>query len=125
MDVEAVERAEAERRLSPTDANAIEDLWKRSERAHHARRRAAEQHRLLRLAQVVVRATERGVEEAPGMRVYQPGEEVLPEETRPATRRKYARGSGPLDSPPNPPVRLVGRRRIELRGGGGGSYGRL
>jgi hypothetical protein len=45
------------------------------------------------------------------MRVYQPGEEVL-EEPRPATRRKYARGSGPLDAPQTPPVRLVGRRII-------------
>jgi hypothetical protein len=53
------------------------------------------------------------------MRFYQPGEEVL-EETRPGSfaSRKYARGNGPLDAPPNPPVRLVGRRRIGLRRGG-------
>ncbi len=51
------------------------------------------------------------------MWVYQPGEEVS-EEARPATRRKYARGNGPLDAPPTPPVRLVGRRRIILSGGG-------
>ncbi len=52
-------------------------------------------------------------EEAPGMRVYQPGERVL-QASRPATPRQYARGSGPLDAPPAPPVRLVGRRRIDL-----------
>jgi hypothetical protein len=61
------------------------------------------------------------VEEAPGLRVFEPGEEALPEETRPATRRKYAPGNGPLDSPHGsapPPRRLVGRRRIELLGRG-------
>ncbi len=48
-------------------------------------------------------------EEAAGMRVYQPGEEVL-EASRPATAREYAPGSGPLDAPPQPPRRQVGRR---------------
>ncbi len=62
---------------------------------------------------------ESGREEARGLRVYKPGEEVL-EEARPATTRKYAPGNGPLDAPPNPPVRLAGRRRIELLGRGGG-----
>ncbi len=52
------------------------------------------------------------------MRVFEPGEEV-PAEARPATPRKDAPGNGPLDAPPKPPVRLVGRRRIELRGRGG------
>ncbi len=65
-----------------------------------------------------MRAPESGREEAPGLWVYQPGEEVL-EASRPAPPRKYARGSGPLDSPPLPAVRLVGRRRIELPQGGG------
>ncbi len=55
------------------------------------------------------------------MWVFEPGEKV-PEETRPATPREYAPGNGPLDAPPAPLVRLVGRRRIELRGRGGGSY---
>ncbi len=64
-----------------------------------------------------MRAPERDRVEAPGLRVYPPGEEVL-EETRPAPPRKYAPGAGPLDAPPAPPVRLVGRRRIELRRGG-------
>jgi len=68
-----------------------------------------------------VRAPERDREETPGLRVFDPGEEVL-EETRPATPRKYARGFGPLDAPPKPPVRLVGRRRIELRGEGGSRW---
>ncbi len=52
------------------------------------------------------------------MWVYPPGEKA-PEETRPATPREYAPGNGPLDAPPAPLVRLVGRRRIELRGRGG------
>jgi len=66
-----------------------------------------------------VRVPKRDREEAPGLRVFDPGEEVL-EEARPATPRKYAPGSGPLDSPPLPAVRLVGRRRIELLPGGRG-----
>ncbi len=53
------------------------------------------------------------------MWVFEPGEKV-PEETRPATSRKYAPGNGPLDAPPAPPVRVVGRRRIDLLGRGGG-----
>jgi hypothetical protein len=51
------------------------------------------------------------------MRVFEPGEKV-PEETRPATAREYAPGAGPLDAPPPPPRRQVGRRLIELQGGG-------
>jgi len=54
------------------------------------------------------------VEEAPGLRVFEPGEEVL-EETRPATPRKYAPGSGPLDAPPPPITRIVGRRRVQAQ----------
>ncbi len=48
------------------------------------------------------------------MRVFEPGERVAAE-TRPATPRKYARGSGPLVSLPPPPRRQVGRR-IDLLG---------
>jgi hypothetical protein len=59
-----------------------------------------------------VRATERGREEAPGLRVYQPGEEVL-EASRPPTPRKHEPGSGPLDAPPPPITRIVGRRRVQ------------
>ncbi len=62
-----------------------------------------------------MRAPERDRVEAPGLRVYPPGERV-PAEARPATPRKCAPGDGPLDAPPAPPVRLVGRRRIDLLG---------
>ncbi len=48
------------------------------------------------------------------MWVYQPGEKV-PEKTRPATAREFAPGAGPLDAPPQPPRRQVGRR-IDLLG---------
>ncbi len=58
-----------------------------------------------------MRALESGREEAPGMRVFEPGEEV-PEASRPATARQYAPGAGPLDAPPPPPRRQVGRRSI-------------
>jgi hypothetical protein len=65
-----------------------------------------------------VRAPASGREEAPGLRVYQPGEEVL-EEARPASfaTRKYAPGNGPLDAPP-PPITVQGGRRIITRGRG-------
>jgi hypothetical protein len=49
------------------------------------------------------------------MRVFEPGEKV-PEKTRPATAREFAPGAGPLDAPPHPPRRQVGRRSIDLLG---------
>ncbi len=56
-----------------------------------------------------MRGPERDREEAPGMRVFHPGEKV-PEVARPATTHdKYA----PLDAPPQPITRIVGRRRVQ------------
>ena len=50
---------------------------------------------------------------SPGLRVFAPGETV-PTPHAPAAERSFEPGRHPLDTPPRPPIRLVGRRKIEL-----------
>jgi len=52
-------------------------------------------------------------EVSPGLQVFAPGER-LPTPSTPAAPRRFEPGRHPLDTPPRPPVRLVGRRKIEL-----------
>ncbi len=66
--------------------------------------------------------TDKHAEEAreatPTLQVFAPGEAV-PHPYTPAAPRKHERGNGPLDTPPLPPRRQVGRRIIEY-----GKYGK-
>jgi hypothetical protein len=62
--------------------------------------------------------TDRHAEEAreatPTLQVFAPGE-TAPAPYTPAAPREFEVGRHPLDSPPRPPIRLVGRRKIELK----------
>jgi len=61
-----------------------------------------------------MRYDKEGEELSPGLWLYRPGERVPPESSHvPAAPRKHERGNGPLDDPPRPPRRQVGRRIIE------------
>jgi hypothetical protein len=51
-------------------------------------------------------------EATPGLQVFAPGETV-PTPHAPAAAREFERGNGPLDDPPLPPRRQVGRKIIE------------
>ncbi len=50
-------------------------------------------------------------EVSPGLRVFAPGE-AIPTPYTPAAPRSFQPGRHPLDDPPRPPIRLVGRRKI-------------
>ncbi len=56
---------------------------------------------------------EKAKEASPGLQVFAPGE-TAPAPYTPAAPREFEAGRHPLDTPPRPPVRLVGRRKIEL-----------
>ncbi len=56
---------------------------------------------------------ENAKEVSPGLRVFAPGERLPTPSTPAATPRKFERGNGPLDTPPPPPRRQVGRRIFE------------
>ena len=62
-----------------------------------------------------MRTDKEGEELSPGLWLYRPGERVPSESSHaPAAPRKFEPGRHPLDSSPRPPIRLVGRRKIEL-----------
>jgi len=56
---------------------------------------------------------EKAKEASPGLQVFAPGQ-AIPTPYTPASERRFEPGRHPLDTPPRPPVRLVGRRKIEL-----------
>jgi hypothetical protein len=57
---------------------------------------------------------ENAKEVSSGLQVFAPGER-LPTPSTPAAPRSFEPGRHPLDDPPRPPIRLVGRRKIELK----------
>lgn len=72
-----------------------------------------------------VRRDEHGEELSPGLWLFRPGEKV-PAWSAPngnPAALGSAPGRGPLDSPPSLPIRLVGRRKIDLTGGRGIAIG--
>ncbi len=62
-----------------------------------------------------MRYDKHGEELSPGLQVFAPGEALPQPHVPAATPRSFEPGQHPLDTPPRPPIRLVGRRKIELR----------
>jgi hypothetical protein len=69
-----------------------------------------------------MRYDKEGEELSPGLWFYRPGERVPPESSHAATPRSFEPGKHPLDDPPLPPRRQVGRRIIQGGPGEWGSY---
>ena len=58
---------------------------------------------------------------SPGLWLFRPGELVTPPKGYGSDQPPDpVPGNGPLDTPPPPPVRLIGRRKVEVNDKGGG-----
>ena len=70
-----------------------------------------------------MRHDKEGEELSPGLWLYRPGERVPPESSHAAAERRFLPGHHPLDEPPLPPRRQVGRKIIDINDKGGGYRG--